>query len=114
MCTRDCRVCGTYHLVDCLYNSQHLIIADLTITIDIIQLECPIKLVFHLASARNAQGADKLLEIDRARFVTVKDIEHVICKRRGVTKREELSVDLLELFFCKHARGTVLKEACKR
>lgn len=100
-----------YHLVNCLYNSQHLVIANLPITIDVVKLECPIELVLHLASARDTQRADKLLEIDRARLVAVKDIEHVIRKGRWIAEREELPVDLLKLLFRKHTGGAILQKA---
>ena len=41
---------GTYHFVYRLDNLQHLIIADLSVPIDVVQLEGPIQLIFHFAS----------------------------------------------------------------
>ena len=38
------------------------------------------------------------LELDCTRFIFVEDVEDVICKLRGIAKREELAIDLLE--FC--------------
>src|ERR1700760_1993586 len=45
----------TYHLVDCFNDLEHLIVSDLAVAINIIQLESPIKLVFHLASASDTE-----------------------------------------------------------
>lgn len=100
-----------YHFVDSLNNLQHLIVADLSISINIVQLESPVQLILCLAPARNAQGADELLEVDAAGPVTVKDIEDVVGERGRIAEGEELSVDLLELLFAEHARGAVLQEA---
>ena len=98
----------TYHLIDRLDNRQHLIIANLSITINIIELEGPIKLILHLSPARNAERADKLLEIDGAGFIAIEDVEDVVCEGGWVAEGEKLPVYLLELFFGEHAGGTVL------
>ena len=100
-----------YHLVDCFNNSQHLIVTDLSITIDIIQLECPIKLILHLSSACDTQSTDELLEIDRTRLIAIKYIEDVISERRWIAEGEELSIDLLEFVLGEHTRWTILQEA---
>ena len=71
----------TYHLVDGFYDRQHLLVADLAVAIDVVQLEGPVELVLHLAATRDAQCANKLLEVDCAGFVCIEDIEDVICKR---------------------------------
>jgi hypothetical protein len=70
-----------YHLVDCLNDCQHLLVADLAVAVDVVQLERPVELVFHLAAARDAQSADELLEVDCARFVCVEHVEDIVCKR---------------------------------
>lgn len=71
----------TYHLVDGLYNRQHLLIADLAVAVNVVQLEGPVELVFHLSPTCNAERADELFEVDRAGFVRVEDVENIICKR---------------------------------
>ena len=68
----------TDHLVNGLDDGQHLIVADLTIAIDVVQLKCPIQFILHLASRRDREGADELLEIDGPRFIAVEDVEDVI------------------------------------
>jgi len=100
-----------YHLVYRLNNLQHLVIANLAVPVNIVQLKRPIELVLHLATARNAQGADELLKVDGARFITVEDVEDVVCKGTWIAEGEELAVDLLELFFGEEAGGAVLEEA---
>lgn len=102
----------TYHLVDGFYDRQHLLVADLAVAIDVVQLEGPVELVLHFPSTCHAERADELFEVDGAGLVCVEDIEDVICKRRRVSEREELFVDLLELFLSEHARWAVLQETC--
>jgi hypothetical protein len=63
-------------------------------------LERPVQLIFHLPSAGDTQRAYELLEVDRPALIRVEYFEHIVCKRRWVTKGKELSVYLLELFFC--------------
>lgn len=41
---------GTYHLIDCFDNCKHLVVADLAITVDIVELECPVEFVLHFAA----------------------------------------------------------------
>ena len=101
----------TYHLVDRLDNLQHLVVADLTVAVNVVELKGPVELVLHLAAARNAQGADELLEVDGARLVAVEDVEDVVGEGARVTEGEELAIYLLELLLGEHARGAVLEEA---
>ena len=101
-----------YHLVNSLDNLEHLVVADLAVAVNVVQLERPVKLVLHLAAARNAQGADELLEVDGARLICVEDVEDVVGEGRGVAEGEELGVDLLELALGERARGAVFEEAC--
>ena len=100
-----------YHLVNRFYNLQHLIIADLAVTINIVQLERPIKFILHLPSRGDTEGTYEFLEVDGAGFVRVKDVEHVIGEGGRIAEGEELLVDFLELFFGEHAVGAVLEEA---
>ena len=102
----------TYHLVDSLHNCQHLLVADLAVAVDIVELERPIKLIFHLSSTCDTEGADELLKVDCTGLIRVEDIEHIICKRRRIPEREELFVDLLELLLSEHAGWAVLQETC--
>lgn len=104
----------TYHLVYGLYDSQHLLVADLAVTINVIELERPVQLVLHLSAARNAQGADELFEVDCPGLVRIEDVEDVVCERGRIAEREELLIDLLELLLGEHARRAVLQEACIR
>ena len=101
----------THHLVDGLDDLQHLVVADLAVAVDVVQLEGPVQLVFHLASRRHRQRADELLEVDRARLVLVEDAEDIVGELGRVAKGEELLVDLLELFAREIARRTVLEKA---
>lgn len=103
-----------YHFVDGLDNLEHFVVADLAVSVNVVQLEGPVELVLHLAAARNAQGADELLEVNRPGLVRVEDVEDVVGEGGRVAKGEELSVDLLELLLGEHARGAVLEEAYVR
>lgn len=102
---------NTNHLVNGLDNLEHLVVADLAVAVNVVQLEGPVQLVLHLAAARDAQRADELLEVDRARLVRVEHVEHVVGECRRVAKREELRVDLLELALGERSRRAVLEEA---
>ena len=101
---------ATYHLVDRLHDLEHLVVADLSVSVNVVELESPVQLVFHLASAGDAEGDDKLLEVDGPRLVAVEYVEYVIGKRRGVTEGEELPVDLLEFLLCERTRGAIFQE----
>ena len=67
-----------YHFIDRFYYLEHFVVADLAVTVDVVELEGPVKLVLHLAAARDAQCADELLEVDGPRFVGVEYIEDII------------------------------------
>ena len=71
---------GTYHLVDRFNNLEHLIVANLPVSVYVVQLESPIELVLHLAPARHAEGTNELLEVNRPGLVGVKDIKNIIGK----------------------------------
>jgi hypothetical protein len=90
---------------------QHLLVADLAVTINVVELEGPVQLVLHLSTARNAQGADELFEVDGARSIAIEDVEDIIGEGGWIAEGEELSVDLLELLLGEGARGAVLEEA---
>lgn len=104
----------THHLVNRLHDRQHFLVCDLPITIDIVKLERPVQLVFHLPPRRDRQCTDELLEIDHATIICIEHAEHVIGKGRGVAKGEELAVDLLEFLLGQVSGGAVLKEAWKQ
>lgn len=101
----------TYHLVDGFDNLQHLVVAYLSVAVNVVQLEGPVELILHLTPAGHAESADELFEIDRTGLVRVKDVKDVVGKVRRVSKGEELSVYLLKLFLGEHARGAVFDEA---
>lgn len=101
----------TYHLIDSFHNCQHLLVADLSITINVVQLESPIQLVLHLAAGGDGQSADEFLKVDRAGLVAVKDVEDVVCERGRVAEGEELPVNLLELLLGEHTRRAILQES---
>lgn len=90
---------------------QHLVVTYLSVSIDIVELERPVELVLHLASASNAEGADEFFKVDAPRLVRVENVEYIVGKRARIAKRKELSVDFLKLFFTQHARGTILEKA---
>lgn len=87
------------HLVYCFHDLQHLFITDFPVAIDIVKLESPVQLVPYPTSAGDAQSDDEFLEIYDAVVVCVEYFEDMICEGTWVTKREKLSIDLLELFF---------------
>lgn len=89
---------SAYHFVNRLDNCQHFVVANLTVPIDIVQLEGPVQFIFHFPSARDAQGAYELLKIDGTTLVRVENLEHIVGERVRIAKREELSVNLLKLF----------------
>lgn len=104
-------VLTTNHLVDSLNDRQHLFVADLSVAINVVQLEGPVQLVLHLAPTRYTKGADKLFEVDCSRLIGIEDVEDIVCKGRWIAKRKELLVDFLELFLREHARRAVLQES---
>ena len=65
------------------------------------------QLFIQLSSRRNTQSTNKLLEIDSAIFIVIKDIEDVICKARWIAKGEELFVYFLEFGFVEGAGGAI-------
>jgi len=102
---------GTNHFIDGLHDGQHLVVTDLAVAVNVVELKGPIQLVLHLAAAGDAQGADELLEVDRAALVRVKDLEDVVGERTRVAKGEKLSVYLLELFLGERARRAILQKS---
>ena len=59
-------------------------------------------------SARgHGEGTDEFLKVDGAVLVGVKDIKHIVRKRRRVAKGEEMLVNLLELLLVEQAAGTI-------
>ena len=91
---------------------KHFIVCDSAVFVNIVQLECPFRgdqygkckrtgrtfeFFIQLASACDAEGADKLFEIDGPILVLVKNIEDVVGKLGRVTKRKELLVYSTEL-----------------
>ena len=70
----------TYHLIDRLDNGQHFVISDFSIAINIVQLECPIQLILHLAPRSHGKGADKLFEIDHPAVVRIENAKDIIGK----------------------------------
>ena len=71
---------GAYHLIYRFYDLQHLFIANLAIAIDIIELESPVQLVLHLASACDTKRTDEFFEVDGAAVVRIEDLKDVIRK----------------------------------
>ena len=69
-----------YHFIYGFHDLQHLFIADLAITIYVVELESPVQLILHLASAGDAQCADELLEIYGAAAVRIEHFEDMICE----------------------------------
>ena len=102
---------SSYHLIDSLHNLEHLLVADFAITIDVVQLERPVQLVFHLASTGHTERANKLLEVYCTAIVGVKNFENMIRERARVAKGEELSINSLKLFFGECTGWTILEKA---
>jgi hypothetical protein len=103
---------NAYHLVDCLHDLQHLVVADLAIAINVVELEGPIQLVFHLPPRRHGQGTDELLEVYCAGVVGIEYSEDIVGELGRVPEREELPIDLLKLLSCEVPRRAVLEETC--
>ena len=82
--------------------TEHLVVGNRAITIDIVKLKRPAQLLIKATTACNTQCANKLLEIDRPVLILVEYIEHVLCEGRGVTEREELLVYAGKLSLVQH------------
>ncbi|KAG5265178.1 hypothetical protein AALO_G00262230, partial [Alosa alosa] len=80
-----------------LHNFQHFIAADVAIAVQVVHTEGPFELLVQATTGRNAQCNDELSEIYRSVTIGVKGAEDVLCELGGVSVREEVSVDLLEL-----------------
>lgn len=104
---------GAYHFVNGFNNLKHFVIRYLAVAVNVVQLKGPVELVLHLAPASNTQGADKLLEVNGAGAVAVKDVEYIVGKRARIAKRKELAVNLLKLLLAEQTRGAVLEETCR-
>ena len=104
---------GKYHLVDCLNDSKHLLVRDLAIPVDIVKLECPVQLILHATPRRDRQRTDEFLEINHAAVIRIKHSEDIIGKRRGISEREELAINLLEFLLGQGPGRAVLEEACR-
>jgi hypothetical protein len=70
-----------------------------------------LELLIELASRGDGEGADKLLKVDCAIAVFVKDVEDVFCKLTWIAKWEELLVDAPEFLLVELATWTVPEEA---
>lgn len=90
--------------------TQHLIVCDGTVAVDVIQLESPAQLLVQTSSGGNAERADKFLEVNGAVFVLVEHIEDVFGKRRRITEGEELFVNAAELLLVQCSGRAVLEE----
>ena len=65
------------------------------------------ELFVELAAGGDGEGTDKLLEIDCAIAVVVKDVEDIVCELARIAKREELLVDTAEFLLVERATWTV-------
>jgi len=86
-----------YHFVYGLDYLQHLLIADLAVSVNVVQLECPLELILHAPSARYTQGAYELFELDGTVVIGVEDSEDIVCKGGRIAVREEGAIYVLEL-----------------
>lgn len=91
--------------------TEHLVICNGAIAVNVIQLESPSELLIQTASRSDTQRADKLLKVDRAVLVLVKYVKDKLGKGGWVAKGEELLVDTAELLLVERARGAVLEES---
>ena len=92
-------------------NLEHLLARDVPVAVQVVHAEGPLELLLQLAARGDAQRADELAEVYRPVPVGVKGAEHVLRKLRGVTVREEITVDLLELLHGEVAARAVFEEA---
>ena len=70
-----------------------------------------LELFVEAAATCDAEGADKLFEVDRPVLVFVKNVEDIVCELAGVTERKELLVYATEFGPVEVAGWTVLEEA---
>ena len=94
-----------------LYDLQHLSPADVAIPIQVIHAEGPAQLLLQAAARCDTQRDDEFPEVDGGIAVGVERPEDVLSKLGSVAIREEVGVDLLELFDCQVARWAVFEEA---
>ena len=94
-----------------LYNLQHLCLADVAVAIQVVHAEGPLQLLVQAAAGGHTQGDDKLPEVYRAVVVGIECAEDVLGEFGGVSVREEVAVDLLELLHGECAAGAVPQEA---
>lgn len=97
-----------------LYNLQHLLAADVPVSVKIIHAECPFQLLLQLASWRHAQGDDELPEVYRTIAIGVKSSEDVLSELGGVTVGEEIGIDFLELLHIQGATRAILQESLRK
>lgn len=77
--------------------TQHLVVCDGAIAVNVIELERPSELLIQSSSRGDAESADELLKVNGAVFVLVEYIEDVFCKCGRIAEWEELLVDATEL-----------------
>jgi len=71
-------------------------------------LEGPFQLLLQTASAGDAECTNKLLEIDVAALVFIKDVENILSKLPRIAKGEKLFVYPTKLCLVQMTRWTVL------
>ena len=96
-----------YHLVNRFNDLQHLVIANLAVTVNVVKLERPVQFILHCAPRSNAECTDEFFKVNSARLIFVENIEYVISKGGGITIGEERSIYLLKFGLSEHAGRTV-------
>ena len=93
------------------YDFEHLLSGNEAVAIEVVHGEGPAQLLLEATSRRDTERADELPKVDVTVTIGVKSPEHVFSELGGVSVREKVAVDFLELLNRQHAVGTVFEEA---
>lgn len=93
-----------------LNNLQHLLTADVSVSIQVVHAESPFQFLLQLPPWRDAQGDDELPEVYRPVAVGVESPEDVLGELGGISVGKEIGVDLFELLHIQCSAGAILQE----
>ena len=102
---------GADHGVNRADDVEHLWSRDRAVAVAVVHGEGPLQLGLQVSARRDAQRDDELAKVDGVVVVLVERPEDVGGELRGVSLREEVRVDLLELLQAEYTAGTVFDEA---
>ena len=85
------------HSIDCPDNFQHFLFRDESVSVQVVHVECPAKLVFKFSTRGHGKSTDELSKINCSIVICVKRTKDVFGKLRSIAVREETGVDVFEL-----------------